>query len=94
MVNHQITEEPVRPKMKTNEIEGLRKIWGLDDEDEFGAEQGCSMEEQEKFDENVAQGDISEGERGERRGHWETHSDGEEGEHPKYRSTEPRPSRK
>ena len=93
-MNYQITEEPVRPRMKTNGIEDLRKLWGLDDEDEFGAEQGRPSEEQEMFDENAAQGGTRGDEKDERRGSWEKHGDGEEGEHPRYRSTEPRPSNK
>ena len=81
----------------------LRKLWGLEDEDEFGAGAGWASEEQRIFDEAGRREALREEEKRDRMTNWEKYEheglpqeceNEEEGEMPKYRSTEPRPSKR
>ena len=84
----------------------MRKLWGLEDDEEFGAGQGWSAEEQRLLDEAGEREALREAlrkeEKRERMINWEKYEweeqpaeiGEEEGEQPKYRSTEPRPSKK
>ena len=92
----------VRPSKNTDNEEVLRKLWGLEDEDNFGAERGWLEEDQRLFDEVGRREDSGRAEKRDRMVNWEKYeyedavqgTNEEEGEQPKYRSVEPRPGRK
>ena len=104
MSDHQGIDEPVRPGKSWRQTFKLRKLWGLEDEeDEFGAGKEWTSEEQRIFDEAGRREVSKQEERRERMINWEKYEEEdlimdqeqeEEGERPKYKSTEPRPSKK
>ena len=58
-------DEPVRPRKSSGASSKLRKLWGLEDvEDEFGAGEGWTSEEQRIFDEAGRREAIKQEERG------------------------------
>ena len=69
-------DESVRPR-KSNRVEvELRKLWGLEDEeDEFGEKEGRTSDEQRMFDEAGKGEDDKEEERRDKMINWERYED-------------------